>query len=73
VDVLVLNATGPRPEAPLADVPWEDHVAQLEFFVKSPVLLGRAVIPGMREKGSGRIARSTPRSWTCRRQEGPHT
>ena len=40
VDVLVLNATGPQPEAPLAEVAWEDHVAQLEFFVKSPVLLG---------------------------------
>ena len=55
VDVLVLNATGPQPEAPLADVAWEDHVAQLEFFVESPVLLGRAVLPGMRARRSGRI------------------
>jgi 3-oxoacyl-[acyl-carrier protein] reductase len=55
LDVLVLNATGPQPEAPLAEVAWEDHLAQLEFFVKSPVLLGRAVLPGMRERGWGRI------------------
>ena len=55
IDVLVLNATGPQPEAPIADVSWEDHLAQLEFFVKSPVLLGRAVLPGMRERGFGRI------------------
>ena len=55
VDVLVLNATGPQPEAPLAAVAWEDHLAQLEFFVKSPVLLGRAVLPGMRARRSGRI------------------
>jgi 3-oxoacyl-[acyl-carrier protein] reductase len=55
IDVLVLNATGPQPEAPLADVPWEDHVAQLEFFVKSPVLLLRAVLTGMEARGHGRI------------------
>ena len=55
VDVLVLNATGPQPEAPLIEVSWEDHVAQLEFFVKSPVLLGRAVLPGMQARRWGRI------------------
>ncbi|HKF34291.1 MAG TPA: SDR family NAD(P)-dependent oxidoreductase, partial [Jatrophihabitantaceae bacterium] len=44
VDVLVLNATGPQPEAPLIDVTWDDHLAQLAFFVKSPVLLARAVV-----------------------------
>jgi 3-oxoacyl-[acyl-carrier protein] reductase len=55
VDVLVVNATGPQPEAPLAEVAWEDHLAQLAFFVKSPVLLGRAVLPGMQAKRSGRI------------------
>jgi 3-oxoacyl-[acyl-carrier protein] reductase len=55
VDVLVLNATGPQPEAWVNDVAWEDHLAQLEFFVKSPVLLGHAVIPGMQARGFGRI------------------
>ena len=55
VDVLVVNATGPQPEAPLLEVRWQDHLAQLEFFVKSPVLLGRAVVPGMRARRWGRI------------------
>jgi 3-oxoacyl-[acyl-carrier protein] reductase len=55
IDVLVVNATGPQPEAPLAEVPWEEHVTQLEFFVKSPVLLARAVLPGMRARAWGRI------------------
>jgi 3-oxoacyl-[acyl-carrier protein] reductase len=55
VDVLVLNATGPQPEGPVTEVTWDDHLAQLEFFVKSPVLLGQAVLPGMTAKGAGRI------------------
>jgi 3-oxoacyl-[acyl-carrier protein] reductase len=55
IDILVVNATGAQPEAPMAEVRWEDHLEQLEFFVKSPVLLGRAVARGMRERGFGRI------------------
>jgi 3-oxoacyl-[acyl-carrier protein] reductase len=55
VDVLVLNATGPQPEARVSDVAWADHLAQLDYFVKSPVLLGRAVLPGMQVRRYGRI------------------
>jgi 3-oxoacyl-[acyl-carrier protein] reductase len=55
VEVLVLNATGPQPGAPLEAVGWDDHLAQLDFFVKSPILVARAVLPGMRARRSGRI------------------
>ena len=55
VDVLVLNATGPQPEAPVTEVGWAGHLAQLDFFVKSPVLLGRAVLPGMQARRYGRV------------------
>jgi 3-oxoacyl-[acyl-carrier protein] reductase len=55
VDVLVLNATGPQPEAPVTEVGWAGHLAQLNFFVKSPVLLGRAVLPGMQARRFGRV------------------
>ncbi len=55
IDILVLNATGPQPEARVTDVPWADHLAQLNFFVKSPVLLGRAVLPQMQARRFGRV------------------
>ncbi|MEU0536450.1 SDR family NAD(P)-dependent oxidoreductase [Amycolatopsis tolypomycina] len=55
IGVLVVNATGPQPEAPLSSTGWPEHVAQLDFFVRSPVLLGHAVLPGMRARGHGRI------------------
>jgi 3-oxoacyl-[acyl-carrier protein] reductase len=55
VDVLVVNATGPQPEGAVTDVAWADHLAQLSFFVKSPVLLGRAVLPSMQTRRYGRI------------------
>jgi 3-oxoacyl-[acyl-carrier protein] reductase len=55
VGVLVLNATGPQPEIPVVDVRWPDVRAQLDFFVKSPVLLLGSVLPDMRSAGWGRI------------------
>jgi 3-oxoacyl-[acyl-carrier protein] reductase len=39
----------------VTEVAWAGHLAQLNFFVKSPVLLGRAVLPGMRARRYGRI------------------
>jgi 3-oxoacyl-[acyl-carrier protein] reductase len=55
VRVVVANATGPQPTAPAEDVTWQDHLDQLVFFVKSPALLMRATLPGMRRLGGGRI------------------
>src|ERR1700733_9206257 len=52
---VVLNAPGPHPEAAVTEVTWADHLAQLDFFVKSPVLLGRAVLPAMQARRYGRI------------------
>jgi 3-oxoacyl-[acyl-carrier protein] reductase len=55
VAALVVNATGPQPVIPLGELTWQDHLDQLEFFVKSPTLLVQAVLPGMRAAGSGRV------------------
>jgi 3-oxoacyl-[acyl-carrier protein] reductase len=55
VHTLVLNATGPQPAAPVEELGWRDYLDQLEFFVKSPALLVRAVLPGMKAAGAGRV------------------
>jgi NAD(P)-dependent dehydrogenase (short-subunit alcohol dehydrogenase family) len=55
IAVLIPNATGPQPLIDAVDVTWQDHLDQLTFFVKSPTLLMRAVAPGMRARGGGRI------------------
>jgi 3-oxoacyl-[acyl-carrier protein] reductase len=55
VDVLVVNATGPQPLLSIEEQTWEAYLDQLEFFVKSPLLLLQRVLPGMRERGFGRI------------------
>jgi len=55
VDVLVVNATGPQPMLSIEEQTWESYLDQLEFFVKSPLLLVKRVLPRMREKNFGRI------------------
>ncbi|GAA4563788.1 SDR family oxidoreductase [Planotetraspora kaengkrachanensis] len=55
VDVVVNNATGPQPLMPVQEQTWDDHLDQLHFFVKAPLLILQAVLPAMRAAGSGRI------------------
>ena len=55
VDVLVFNATGPQPMLPIEDLEWSDMLDQLRFFVKSPLLLTKAFLPGMKARRWGRI------------------
>lgn len=55
IDVAVLNATGPQPMLSIEEQTWQSYLDQLEFFVKSPLLVLRAVLPGMRARAFGRI------------------
>ncbi|MDB5171592.1 MAG: fabG10 [Phycisphaerales bacterium] len=55
IDILVLNATGPQPMIKLEDLTWKHCLDQLEFFVKSPVLLVKAVVGQMKKRRHGRI------------------
>jgi 3-oxoacyl-[acyl-carrier protein] reductase len=55
VDILVINATGPQPFIKLEDLTWRQCLDQLEFFVKSPLLLVKAVVGSMKARRHGRI------------------
>jgi 3-oxoacyl-[acyl-carrier protein] reductase len=55
VDVLVVNATGPQPFIKLEDLTWRGCLDQLEFFVKSPLILTKAVLGPMKQRKWGRI------------------
>lgn len=55
IAVSVANASGPQPAIGLSDLDWADVLAHLEFFVKSPLLLAKAIVPQMRRAGYGRL------------------
>jgi len=55
IDVLVLNATPDQPHLPIEDYDWDFHQSMLDFFVRSPFLLTRAVLPHMKAQRWGRI------------------
>lgn len=54
-EVVVHNATGPQPMLPLEAYAWTDFQAQLDFFVKAPVLLTQATLAAMKAQRWGRV------------------
>jgi len=55
IDILVLNATPDQPQKPIEEYDWAGYQEMLDFFVKSPYLLTRAVLAGMKSRCHGRI------------------
>jgi 3-oxoacyl-[acyl-carrier protein] reductase len=55
VDILVPNATPAQPQKPIELYDWDFYQSMLDFFIKSPFLLTRAVLPGMKKRKWGRI------------------
>ena len=55
IDTLVVNATGPQPFLAIEEQTWECYLDQLEFFVKSPLLLLKAILPNMKRNSYGRV------------------
>lgn len=55
IDVVVLNATPDQPHCPIEEYSWDFYQSMLDFFIKSPYLVTRAVLPHMKKVGKGRI------------------
>jgi 3-oxoacyl-[acyl-carrier protein] reductase len=55
VDIVVMNATPAQPLKPIEEYDWAIHQQMLDFFVKSPYLLARRALPGMKTRRYGRL------------------
>ncbi|MDA0749487.1 MAG: SDR family oxidoreductase [Verrucomicrobia bacterium] len=55
VDIAVINATCDQPHHPIEEYSWDFYQKMLDFFIKSPYLITRAILPEMKKKHWGRI------------------
>jgi 3-oxoacyl-[acyl-carrier protein] reductase len=59
VDIVVVNATPAQPQKPIEEYDWDFYEQMLDFFVKSPYLLARRALPGMKQRRHGRLINIT--------------
>ena len=59
VDIVVINATPAQPQKPIEHYDWDFYQEMLDFFVKSPYLLARRALPGMKARRHGRLVNVT--------------
>ncbi len=59
VDIIVVNATPSQPLKPIEEYDWAFYQQMLDFFVKSPFLLARRGLPGMKQRRHGRLINIT--------------
>ncbi|MEK7795621.1 MAG: SDR family NAD(P)-dependent oxidoreductase, partial [Candidatus Hydrogenedentota bacterium] len=55
IDILVINATPEQPLKPIEEYDWAFYQSMLDFFVKSPFLLVRETLAGMKHRRWGRV------------------
>ena len=55
IDIAVFNATPDQPLKPIEEYDWAFYQSMLDFFVKSPFLVTRRILPHLKEQGWGRI------------------
>ena len=59
IDIVIPNATPAQPLMPIEQYDWEFYQSMYDFFVKSPYLLAREVLPHMKKQRWGRIINIT--------------
>lgn len=59
VDIVVVNATPAQPQKTIEAYDWAFYQEMLDFFVKSPYLLARRALPGMKARRHGRLINIT--------------
>jgi 3-oxoacyl-[acyl-carrier protein] reductase len=54
-DIVFFNATPDQPQKPIEEYDWAFYQSMLDFFIKSPFLLTRRVLPHMKRQRWGRL------------------
>jgi 3-oxoacyl-[acyl-carrier protein] reductase len=65
LDILVPNATPDQPQQPIEEYDADFYRQMYDYFVMSPFHLTRAVLPGMKKRGYGRIINITSEVFHC--------
>ena len=65
LDILVPNATPDQPQKPIEEYDADFYRLMYDYFVLSPFYLTRAVLPGMKKRGYGRIINITSEVFHC--------
>ncbi len=65
LDILVPNATPEQPQKRIEEYEAGFYREMYDFFVMSPFYLARAVLPGMKSRGNGRIINVTSEVFHC--------
>jgi 3-oxoacyl-[acyl-carrier protein] reductase len=58
-DIIIPNATCDQPQRPIESYDWDFYQSMIDFFVKSPYLMARRVLPQMKARRWGRIINIT--------------
>ena len=59
VDILVVNATCAQPKKPIEEYDWGLYQSMIDFFIKSPFLLTKGILPHLKSQRWGRIINIT--------------